>query len=206
MPLPPSFRVNGNAVIFMFIIAGLGNPGKEYSHTRHNIGFDVIDALAQKYDIKVESSKHKALEGNGFIGSEKVLLMKPQTYMNLSGEAIRAAVDFYHVDPVNEVIVISDDIALEPGNIRVREKGSAGGHNGLKNIILHLGTQDFTRIRVGVGDKPDRMDLADHVLGHFSKEVRAEVDGAIDDAVAAIEVILREDVQAAMNRFNRKKV
>ena len=189
----------------MFIIAGLGNPGRDYAHTRHNVGFDVIDALAEKYDIRVETTKHKALEGTGMIAGRKVLLVKPQTFMNLSGEAVRAAVDYYGADPERELIIISDDIALDPGSIRIRLKGSAGGHNGLKNIILHLGSSDFMRIRVGVGDKPEKGDLVNHVLGHFDKATRAEVDGAIGDAVEAIELILEGEAGEAMNRFNKKK-
>ncbi|MEG2871488.1 MAG: aminoacyl-tRNA hydrolase, partial [Clostridium sp.] len=152
----------------MYIIAGLGNPGKEYEGTRHNTGFMTIDVLADRYNIDIREKAHKALIGKGVIEGQKVILVKPQTYMNLSGESIRSVMDFYKVTPEN-FIVIFDDISLEPGQLRIRKKGSAGGHNGIKNIIAQLGTQEFARIKVGVGAKPPRMDLADYVLGHFSK-------------------------------------
>jgi peptidyl-tRNA hydrolase, PTH1 family len=138
----------------MYIIAGLGNPGKEYENTRHNIGFDVIDRLAEEENIAVMESKHKALIGKGYVAGQKVILAKPQTFMNLSGESIREIVDYYKVDDTSELIVISDDISLDVGQIRIRKKGSAGGHNGLKNIIKMLGHDTFTRVRMGVGEKP----------------------------------------------------
>ncbi len=188
----------------MKIIAGLGNPTKEYAGTRHNIGFDGITAIADKYRISVTEKEHKALCGKGYIMGQKVLLMKPQTYMNLSGEAIADAANFYKVEP-EDIIVICDDINLEPGSIRVREKGSAGGHNGLKNIILHLGGENFPRVRVGVGEKPKEWDLADYVLGHFSSEDEPKMRAALQDAVTAVELILTGDIGQAMNTFNRKK-
>ena len=154
----------------MYVIVGLGNPDKKYEHTRHNIGFDVIDALADKYNISVTDKKHKALCGSGVIEGMKVLLVKPQTYMNLSGESVAEVMNFYKLDPDEEMIVIFDDISLEPGRIRIRKKGSAGGHNGIKSIIAMTGTQGFSRIKVGVGEKPQGWDLADHVLGRFSSE------------------------------------
>ena len=163
----------------MYLIAGLGNPTKEYDKTRHNAGFSVIDVLADRYRIDVSEKKHKALCGRGVIEGQKVLLLKPQTFMNLSGESIRAAADYYKIAP-EEMVVIYDDISLEPGQLRIRLKGSAGGHNGIKNIIANLGTQDFPRIKVGVGAKPPRMDLADYVLGRFPKSQReafADADG-----------------------------
>ena len=141
----------------MYIIAGLGNPGSKYEKTRHNMGFRVIDLLAEKYHIDMNTKKHKAICGTGVIEGVKVLLVKPQTFMNLSGESIREAVDFYKVDPETEFLVIYDDISLAPGHLRIRKKGSAGGHNGIKNIILHLGTQVFPRVRVGVGEKPEAL-------------------------------------------------
>ncbi len=153
----------------MYIIAGLGNPGGKYDNTRHNIGFMVIDAAAEKYHIAVTEKKHKALIGKGIIGGEKVILVKPQTFMNLSGESIREVIDYYKVEEKTELIVISDDISLDVGTIRIRKKGSAGGHNGLKNIILHLGHDEFQRVRVGVGEKPSGHVLVDHVLGHLGK-------------------------------------
>lgn len=188
----------------MYIIAGLGNPGKEYVNTRHNVGFDVIDALADKYNISVLELRSKALIGKGIIQGQKVILVKPLTYMNLSGESIRPIVDYYKSDAEEELIVISDDISLPPGGLRVRKKGSAGGHNGLKNIIRQLGTENFKRIRMGVGEKPKAYDLADWVLGHFSPEDRKAVDEAAAKAVHAVELILTQGVDTAMNEFNRK--
>ena len=188
----------------MYIIAGLGNPGKEYGNTRHNVGYDVIDALAEKYNISVLELKHKALLGKGNIEGQKVILMKPLTYMNLSGESLRMAMDYYKADAEQELIVISDDVSLPPGQLRVRKKGSAGGHNGLKNIIKMLGTENFRRIRMGVGEKPKTYDLADWVLGHFNKEERAAIDEASEKAVQAVRLMLTEGTDAAMNVFNRK--
>ena len=189
----------------MFLIVGLGNPEKKYDKTRHNIGFDTIDALADKYNISMNEKKHKALCGTGVIDGVKVLLAKPQTYMNLSGDSVAEIVNFYKIDPEEEMIVIFDDISLAPGNIRVRKKGSAGGHNGLKSIIARTGTQNFMRIKVGVGEKPAGWDLADHVLGHFSREDRALVEDAIKDAEAAAVLMMQGQVDKAMNDFNAKK-
>lgn len=189
----------------MIIIAGLGNPTKEYEGTRHNVGFDVIDRLADRYNIDVETKKHLALIGKGVIAGQKVILAKPQTYMNLSGESIRSIVDYYKVDPETELLVIYDDISLDVGKLRIRTKGSAGGHNGIKNIIAHLGSQVFPRIKVGVGEKPSKYDLADYVLGHFSKEEQVLMDEGYDQAVNAVEMILSGDINGAMNEYNRKK-
>ena len=189
----------------MFIIAGLGNPTKEYEGTRHNVGFDVIDRLADRYNIDVDTKKHLALIGKGVIAGQKVILAKPQTYMNLSGESIRSIVDYYKVDPETELLVIYDDISLDVGKLRIRAKGSAGGHNGIKNIIAHLGSQVFPRIKVGVGEKPSKYDLADYVLGHFSKEEQVLMDEGYDQAVNAVEMILSGDISGAMNEYNRKK-
>lgn len=188
----------------MYIIAGLGNPGKEYEKTRHNVGFDVIDAIADKYNISVLELKHKAMLGRGYVEGQKVVLVKPLTFMNLSGESIRPIMDYYKADAQTELIVISDDISLEPGRLRVRKKGSAGGHNGLKNIIRQLGHDNFQRVRIGVGEKPKNYDLADWVLGHFSKGEREAVDEAVIKAVRAVEMILMDGADAAMNEFNRK--
>lgn len=190
----------------MYIIVGLGNPGKEYENTRHNVGFMLIDKLASKYGIAVSSKEHKALTGKGVIDGQKVVLCKPQTYMNLSGESVRSIADYYKVDPESEIIVISDDIDLPPGYIRVRPKGSAGGHNGLKNIILHLGTDRFRRIRMGVGAKNEHMDLKDHVLGHFSKDDLVELEQSFSQAEEAIKLLLFDDVDKAMNLYNKKVV
>lgn len=188
----------------MYIIVGLGNPGKQYDHTRHNIGFQVIDYLADQNGIAVEEKKHKALVGKGMIGGEKVILAKPQTYMNLSGESVRELVDYYKIDWEEELIVISDDISLDVGGIRVRKKGSAGGHNGLKNIIQHLGSEGFTRIKMGVGEKPKGYDLADYVLGHFSTEEKQIMADSAKKAAEAIQTIFSDGVDMAMNRFNSK--
>ena len=189
----------------MYIIAGLGNPKREYDNTRHNIGFALIDALADQYNISVMDMKHKALTGKGMINGQKVILVKPLTFMNLSGESIRPIVDYYKIDVSTELIVISDDISLPPGQIRVRKKGSAGGHNGLKNIIQHLGSEEFQRIRIGVGEKPAGYDLADYVLGHFSKEEEKILDGSKKTAVLAIETIISDGIDRAMNLYNTKK-
>ena len=186
----------------MYVIAGLGNPGSKYEKTRHNVGFQVIDRLASKYHIDMNIKKHKAICGTGVIEGVKVLLVKPQTFMNLSGESIREAVDFYKVDPETEFLVIYDDISLAPGHLRIRKKGSAGGHNGMKNIILHAGSQEFVRIRVGVGKKPDKMDLADYVLSRFGKDDLPEMRKSCSTACDAIDVILTAGAVTAMNKFN----
>lgn len=189
----------------MFIIAGLGNPISQYEGTRHNIGFDVMDALAEKYNISISEKKHKALCGKGVIEGEKVLLVKPQTYMNLSGESIAEILNYYKLDAEEDFLVVFDDISLAPGNIRIRKKGSAGGHNGIKNIIAMTGTQNFKRIKVGVGEKPKGWDLADYVLGRFSDEDRKKVNDAIEDAIGAVSMILRGETDQAMNCYNAKK-
>ena len=188
----------------MFVIAGLGNPKREYENTRHNAGFDVIDKLSEIYQIPVKEEKFKAMIGMGIIEGQKVLLAKPLTFMNLSGESIRAITDYYNIDVTSELVVISDDISLAEGMIRVRKKGSAGGHNGLKSIIAQLGTDQFQRIKMGVGEKPQGYDLADYVLGHFSKEDRVIMDAGIHDATEAIKVIVTDGIDMAMNRYNKK--
>lgn len=186
----------------MYVIAGLGNPTAKYEKTRHNVGFDVIDRLAEKYNIRVSDNRQKALCGTGIIEGEKVLLVKPQTFMNLSGESIGAILNFYKVEPETNLIVIYDDISLEPGRLRIRKKGSAGGHNGIKNIIAHTGTQEFLRIKVGVGEKPQGWDLADYVLGRFSKEDREKVEDAFERAVEAVSYMVKGETDKAMNLFN----
>lgn len=188
----------------MYIIVGLGNPGRDYMNTRHNIGFDVIDVLAETAGISVIEKKHKAIIGKGILDGQKVILVKPQTYMNLSGESVRDIIDYYKVDEEQELIVISDDTSLDVGNIRVRKKGSAGGHNGLKNIIAHLGHDTFLRVKMGVGEKPKGYDLADYVLGHFSSTERKTMDAAAKTATEAIRMMMAGDVDKAMNQFNRK--
>ena len=188
----------------MFIIAGLGNPTLQYEGTRHNAGFDVIDTLAGKYNISVDGRKNRALIGKGIIEGKKVILAKPQTYMNLSGESLGGLVDYYKVDEESEFLVVYDDISLDVGQLRIRKKGSAGGHNGMKNIISHLGTEVFPRIKVGVGNNDKRNVLADYVLSRFSKEERAIMEEGYQKAVEAVEMILRGEMDEAMNKFNRK--
>ena len=188
----------------MYIIVGLGNPGMRYEGTRHNMGFDVIDRLITVNNIPQAGRKFHAVYGTGIIGGQKVVLAKPVTYMNLSGTSVRELMDFYKIDPTHELIVISDDIDLEPGRIRIRKKGSAGGQNGLKHIIQCIGTQDFIRVRVGTGAKPQDWELADWVLSRFPKEERTQVDDAIIRAAEAVETIVTDGIDAAMNRYNTK--
>lgn len=189
----------------MYLIAGLGNPTRQYEHTRHNIGFDAITYLADRYHIVMNTKKFQGICGSGVIEGQKVLLLKPQTYMNLSGNSVGEAANFYKLDPATEVIVIYDDIALDPGFIRVRKKGSAGGHNGIKDIIAHLGTQEFQRIRIGVGEKPKDYALADYVLGRFTAEDRKKVEEAMEQAADAVSLMVQERTDEAMNLYNKKK-
>ncbi|EOT23386.1 peptidyl-tRNA hydrolase [Eubacterium sp. 14-2] len=186
----------------MFIIAGLGNPTRQYEKTRHNVGFDVIDLLAEKYNIKVNEKKHRALCGTGILEGQKVLLVKPQTFMNLSGESIGAILNYYKIPPETNFMVLYDDISLPPGRLRIRKKGSAGGHNGIKNIISHVGTQEFLRIKIGVGEKPQGRDLADYVLSRFSKEERELVEEAFGKACEAAAMMVQGETDRAMNQFN----
>ena len=188
----------------MFVIVGLGNPGREYRNTRHNVGYNALDVFAFKYGIRVEDGKFQSLIGKGVVEGQKVILVKPLTYMNLSGEAVRAVCDYFKVDTENELIILYDDISLPVGQLRVRPKGSAGGHNGIKNIISHLGSEVFLRIKVGVGEKPSRMDLADYVLGHFSEEDAAAEKEAYEKVSEAILLLMNGKVEEAMNKFNRK--
>ena len=187
-----------------WLVVGLGNPGREYEKSRHNTGFRAMDILAEKLGAKVDRLKFQGLYTQVNYGGKKLFLLKPQTYMNSSGEALRAASDYYKVDPEN-VLVIYDDISLAPGQLRVRAKGSAGGHNGIKSIIAHLGTQEFPRVRVGVGEKPPRMDLADYVLGHFSQEEKKIMESAVKEAAEAVIEAVTEGIEHAMNDHNRKK-
>lgn len=188
----------------MFLIVGLGNPTLQYEGTRHNVGFDVIDLLADKYNITVETRKGRAYIGKGMMEGKKVILAKPQTYMNLSGESVRSLVDYYKLD-CEDIIVICDDINLDVGQLRVRKKGSAGGHNGIKNIIAQLRTEEFTRIRIGVGEKPENWDLADYVLGRFSREEEPVMREALQRTSKACECIITEGIEAAMNQYNRRR-
>ena len=188
----------------MKIIIGLGNPGAKYAGSRHNMGFRVITELADRHHISVSTSRHKGLLGSGVIAGEKVLLVMPQTYMNNSGECARPVADYYRV-PLEDVLIVYDDIALDVGQIRVRAKGSAGGHNGMKSLIAHLGSSDFPRVRVGVGEKPPRMDLADYVLGHFPEAELPLIREAVSTAADAVETWISDGVETAMNRYNAKK-
>lgn len=187
----------------MKVIVGLGNPGKKYENTRHNIGFAAIDYIAEKEGININTGKHKALVGSGYIDGVKVLLVKPQTFMNLSGESLRPIMDFYKLEP-EDFLVIFDDIDLDVGRIRIRRKGSAGGHNGIKSIISHLGSMEFPRIKIGVGAKPPGYDLADYVLGHFSKAEQSQMEDGFDRAADAARMIVAGDIGGAMSRYNRK--
>lgn len=189
----------------MYLIVGLGNPEKKYDKTKHNVGFDAIDEVIDEYDIPSSGISMKGMYGKGFIGSEKVMVMKPLTYMNLSGHAVRAFVDYYNIDVQSELIVIYDDVDMAAGQLRIRKKGSAGSHNGMKSIIQMLGSTDFTRIRVGIGPKPVKWDLADYVLAPFSKDERVKVDGVIEDIPDIIKTIVEDGVDIAMTRYNTKK-
>ncbi len=188
----------------MYIIAGLGNPGKEYEGTRHNIGFQVIDQIAKKYNINIIENKWKALIGKGYMNGQKVILVKPRTFMNLSGESIRAIIDYYKIEEQSELIVIYDDVSMEVGQLRIRKKGSAGGHNGIKNIIAHLGHDIFLRIKIGVGEKPKGYDLADYVLGHFDKAEREIMEECGHRASEAVSLLISGKIGEAMNQYNKK--
>ena len=189
-----------------YIIVGLGNPGIKYDGTRHNVGYKVVDELTDRFKIDRPVRFGKSMIGKGVIGTEKVILVKPLTYMNLSGEAIREICSYYKVDHHDHLIVISDDVDLPVGHLRIRKKGSAGGHNGLKNTILHLGDDEFIRVRIGVGGKPaPGADLANHVLGHFSGEDRKTIEEACGKAADAVECTLLQGPDRAMNLYNTKK-
>lgn len=183
----------------MFLIVGLGNPGKEYAGTRHNIGFEAVDYIADKYNIELNRIKFKGVFGEGIIGSEKVLLLKPTTYMNLSGESIREVINFYKI-PSENIIVIYDDISLEVGRLRIREKGSHGGHNGIKSIIANLSTDIFPRVKIGVGGP--KGSLVSHVLGKFAADEIEILREIIKITADATETIVRKDTKEAMNRYN----
>ena len=187
---------------FDYMIVGLGNPGKQYETTRHNAGFICLDLLSEKHGIKVNKLKFKSLMGDGRINGKRCLLLKPQTFMNLSGEAVREAADFYKIPP-ERIIVICDDISLEPGKIRIRRKGSAGGQNGLKNIILHLNGDNFPRIKVGIGAKPNpEYNLADWVLSHFSKDEAKLIKDAAEKVIGATEYMVKDNIDKAMSEYN----
>ncbi|HCE79012.1 MAG TPA: aminoacyl-tRNA hydrolase [Lachnospiraceae bacterium] len=188
----------------MYLVAGLGNPGAKYEGTKHNMGFDVISELADAWHIPSSGISMKGMYGKGRIGAEKVILLKPMTYMNLSGEAVQAFVRYYKLDPETQLIVVYDDIDLEPGKIRIREKGSAGSHNGMKSVISCLGTNRFVRVRVGIGAKPPRWDLADYVLAPFDRESRELADTGVRDAAKAVEMIIGGQTDRAMNLYNQR--
>lgn len=188
----------------MYVVVGLGNPGKDYTNTRHNVGFNAVDQLAERNGIKINKIKFKSLYGEGFIGREKVILVKPQTYMNNSGQALAELVQFYKI-PVENIIVIVDDIDIDFASIRIRLKGSAGSHNGLKSIIRHLNQDSFPRVRLGIGKKHPQQDLADFVLSRFSKEENPYIEEAIVAAAQAVETIVEDGINNAMNKYNVKK-
>ena len=185
----------------MKLIVGLGNPGKEYEKTRHNTGFMVLDEISNKFNIEINKEKSKALIGIGEINSKKVMLVKPQTFMNLSGEAIRGLIDFYKED-IENVVVIFDDIDLEIGDIRIKERGSAGTHNGMKSVVSHLGTEKFRRVKVGIGKPRENMDLISHVLGKFTQDEVKILENSINNAVEATIMIINDEVEKAMNKYN----
>lgn len=187
----------------MYLIVGLGNPGKEYEKTRHNIGFETINELAKKHNIEVNKMKFKSIYGEGRIGGEKVYLMKPTTYMNNSGEAIKAFSDYYKIDEEN-IVVIADDIDIPFASIRVKKNGSGGSHNGLKSIVKLLGTKEFPRLKMGVGSKRENQDLANFVLGKFSKEEMVDIENTIELATKAIEEVIESGIESSMNKYNNK--
>ena len=187
---------------YEYLIVGLGNPGAKYEMTRHNAGFLAVDLFAIKENFNIKKLKFHALVGDVKIGGKKCLVMKPQTFMNNSGESVGEAAKFYKIPPEN-IVVISDDISLDVGNIRIKRKGSAGGHNGLKSIIAHLGSENFIRIKVGVGKKPFAdYDLADWVLGRFPKEKESDLKQALENAVDSIPYIVNNQIDKAMNLYN----
>lgn len=187
----------------MYVIAGLGNPGKKYEKTRHNIGFITIDRLAEKHNINVDKLKFKALVGEGRISGQKIVLVKPQTFMNLSGESIQEVMNFYKLPPEN-LIVVYDDIDIELGTLRIRKSGSAGTHNGMRSIVQHLNSQDFPRIRIGMGG-PKKGDLVDFVIGGFTKDEEKVLDATVSTALNAVECIVESGTDLAMNKYNIRK-
>jgi PTH1 family peptidyl-tRNA hydrolase len=187
----------------LFVVIGLGNPGKDYTNTRHNVGFDTINLLAQRNNITLNKIKFKAVCGEGHMGNEKVILAKPQTFMNNSGISVREIIQFYKV-PIHNIIVIVDDIDIEFASLKIKMKGSAGTHNGLKSIIYHIQSDEFPRVKIGIGKKHENQDLADFVLSRFSKEERIDIDSSILTAAEAVETIIGEDINKAMNKYNIK--
>ncbi len=197
------FKKEGSST-YDYLVVGLGNPGKKYETTRHNAGFLFVENMENELNFQTKKLKFHALIGDTKIENKKVLVMKPQTTMNNSGTAVKECAQFYKI-PVENIIVVYDDISLDPGLLRIRRKGSAGGHNGIKNIISHLGTEQFARVRIGVGEKPAGWDLADYVLGRFSSEEEPLMREALADAARACEMFVMDELSAAMNLFNKKK-
>lgn len=187
----------------LYVVVGLGNPGKDYTNTRHNVGFNTIDLIAKRNNIDLNKIKFKSVYGEGLIGREKVILVKPQTYMNNSGITVKELTQFYKL-PVEDIIVIVDDIDIGFADIRIKAKGSAGSHNGLKSIIYHLQEDKFPRVKIGIGKKHPEQDLADFVLSRFSKEETPDIEDSISKAAEAVEAIIQEDIESAMNKFNTK--
>ena len=185
----------------MYLIVGLGNPEDEYSKTRHNMGFNTINKLAEKYNIEVKQKKFQALFGSGIINGEKVILLKPQTYMNLSGNSVKEVIDFFKIDLKN-LIIIYDDMDIEPGKIKVRKKGSAGGHNGIKSIIQQLGTEEFGRIRIGIGRPEYKGDEINYVIGAIPEEDNIKLKEGIEKARDAVIELLKNGIDSSMNKFN----
>ncbi|RMD01480.1 aminoacyl-tRNA hydrolase [Clostridium autoethanogenum] len=187
----------------MFLIVGLGNIGTKYEHTRHNIGFDAVDLISSKYNIPINREKFKGTYGEGIIADNKVMLLKPSTYMNLSGESVIEAVNFFKIKS-NNIIIIYDDIDLEIGRIRIRKHGSAGGHNGIKSIIANLGTDVFPRIKIGIGQP--KGDLVSHVLGKFNINERNDIEKVLETSADVLECLINSGVEEAMNKFNGLKI
>jgi len=187
----------------LFVVVGLGNPGRAYAQTRHNIGFNTIDILAKRNNIKINKIKFKSVYGEGSIGGERVFLVKPQTYMNNSGLAVRDICNFYKIDMENLIILV-DDIDIDFAAVRIRRKGSAGSHNGLKSIIYQLQRDDFPRVKIGIGKKGDYEDLADFVLSKFRKEEQEIIEASLLTGAEAVETIIEKGIDNAMNQFNIK--
>lgn len=187
----------------MYVVVGLGNPGKDYTNTRHNIGFNTVDLIGKRNNINLNKIKFNSIYGEGNIGGEKILLVKPQTYMNNSGTSVRDICQYYKI-PIENIIVVVDDIDIEFSSVKLRAKGSAGSHNGLKSIINHIQRDDFPRVKVGIGKKYEKQDLADFVLSRFSKDEQIDIDISIITAAEAVESIIKDGIDTAMNKYNIK--
>ncbi len=189
----------------MKLIVGLGNPGLKYLGTRHNVGFDAIDYIAYHLNISIDKNKFKSLIGEGIVNGQKVIFMKPQTYMNLSGEAVIECMNWYKIT-TDDILIMYDDVSFDLATIKIKKTGSAGGHNGIKNIILHTGTQNFPRVKIGVGQKPSQYTLADYVLGKFTPQEVEELKAKMPDLKSAVELFITKDLETAMNKYNIKQV